>query len=309
MPTKYWISTSSGSFNTAANWSDTLAPANNDTLIFGSYGTASVDANLSTILTGVTIIVEKSYPGNIGTISGGTFTYLTLDGGTAHIGQLTGGPGTQPGSSQIMLNFGTTAATVTVYDSGSSGAFNNTYPAILLDGTVLTLRQFGGSVGIATDTANTSTLVDGRIAPGGAALVPPTLYLGRGVTTTFLSVGSGRALSRSANTNSEVRVSGGGYYSHIGTGAHSLVTAYSAGFVEYSGTGTITALTLLGGTFDRRSGPAPLTITDLEIHAGSSLLLDNGIASSTTITNPVNFSSCAIQDVIITLPDNDSALS
>jgi hypothetical protein len=307
MPTKYWISTSSGSFNTAANWSDTLAPANNDTLIFGAYGTADVNANLSTILTGVTVIVEKAYPGKIGTISGGTFTPLVLDGGTARIGESSGGPGSQPGSSQIMLDFGTTAATVTVYDTASSGAFNSTYPAVMLDGTVLTVHHFGGTVGVASETANTATLASGRVSGSGTASVAPRLYLGRGVTVTALFIKNGVVHTRGTPNVGDVIISDGGLLINDGTGTYTTLQIYG-GRCNMPGTGTITSLAIgNGGVFDRTMGTGAITLSSTALYAGASLLLDNGVLNSTTTSGGISYQGCAIQDVVITLPDGDQA--
>jgi hypothetical protein len=306
MPTKYWISTSSGSFNTAANWSDTLAPANNDVLIFGAYGTADVNANLSTILTGVTVIVEKAYPGKIGTISGGTFAPLVLDGGTARIGESSGGPGSQPGSSQIMLDFGTTAATVTVYDTASSGAFNSVYPAVMLDGTVLTVHQFGGTVGIASETANTATLASGRISGSGTASVAPRMYIGRGVTVTALYVKNGVAHTRATPNVGDALISEGGLLINDGTGTYTTLQLNAGGRCNMPGTGTISSLTIASGAvFDRTMGTGAVTI-NANMYGGSSLLADNGVLNSTTFTGgAISFIGCAIQDVTITLPDGD----
>src|SRR5688572_27038899 len=108
MATKWWISTSSTSFTTAANYSDNAAPANGDTIIFNHLGTASVLTNLGSSLTTLTVIVEKSYTGSIGVLAvgGSSGTYLTMDGGTVHI-ERPAAFGSGSGSSLLMFDTGT----------------------------------------------------------------------------------------------------------------------------------------------------------------------------------------------------------
>jgi hypothetical protein len=313
-----WTSSSNGSFNTAGNWynlsagtAGTDAPGNGDTLYWTDAGGASVTSNLTTILTTVTAIVEQSYGGQIGVYNSGLFTPLTFDGGTAFIGQRSGGPGTQSGSSMIALNFGTTAATVTVHDSCSTGAGGNVYPPVLIDGTVLTLRQFGGRVGVAVEPGTASTLADARVTGGSGSNVSPELYVGRGGTMTALWVSGGaRAFSRSTNTVAAANAADGGEYVHQGTGLHTQLTLRQGGICRYEGTGTVNGLDIYnGGVFDRTRNSAPLIIATLTFQGGGgSLLLDNGVTGATTITNAITFNGCGIQDVKITLPDLDTAI-
>lgn len=300
MATKYWISTSSTSFNTAANWSDTAAPGNNDTLVFNHLGTANCTTNLSTILTGVTVIVEKSYTGQIGVLSGATATYLVLDGGTLNVGQTTGGTSSGSGSPLVMVNFGSTAGTVNLYDSASTSS-TSYYPPVIVKGTSLTWNQFGGSAGVAVLPGETATLTAAKILKGYNPTVSPSLYLGTGVTTTALNAALGNIVNRSAQTQTAVTLSGTAQYLYDGTGAHTTLTTEIGSTAIYSGTGTITTLNN-GGTFDREKDPRALTITNTNLYRGCALLLNNGVASSTTRTNAVAFVRCAIQDIRATMP-------
>lgn len=302
MATKYWISTSSTSFNTAANWSDTAAPANGDTLVFNSLGTASCTTNLSTSLTTITLIVEKSYTGNIGVLSGATATYLVLDGGTLYAEQTTG-QGGPTGSPLIMVNFGSTAAVANIYDSSSTSA-STYYPPIILKGTSLTVNQFGGSAAIAPFPGETSTLTAAKIAKGVSPSVQPNLFLGAGVTTTLLTATTGTILNRAGQTQTAVTLSGDAKYTYDGTGAHTTLTTNAGSYCTYAGTGTITTLNN-SGTFDREKDTRALTITNTNLYAGCSFLLNNGVASSTTRTNAVAFVACGIQDINATMPPGE----
>lgn len=301
MATKYWISTSSTSFNTAANWSDGNAPANDDVLCFDYRGTANVETNLSTVLTGIVIRKEKSYTGRIGVLSstGSTATYLVLDGGTLHYEQDTGA-GVGSGSPLCMINFGGTAAVANVYDSASS-SYSTYLPPLLLKGTSLTLHMSGGKVAVAPLHGETSTGTF-RVFKNPNAVVAPSLFLGSGVTTTALTVDQGASChSRAGQTVTSAIVDGtGSLYTYDGSGAHTALTVGEGAKCIHYGTGTITTLNL-SGTFDRTRDTRALTLSTSNIYGGSHFLLDNGVSGSTTRSTK-NFVKCSIQDVEITLP-------
>ncbi len=299
MATKFWISTSSTSFNTAANWSDAAAPVNNDTLVFNALGTANVETNLSTVLTGITIIKEKSYVGQIGVLTATAQTYLVLDGGTAYLENTTGGDGS--GSPLLMLNFGTTAATVFTYDSAST-ATNSNYPPIILKGTVLTVHQSGGIVGVGVLPGEAATgtfrLVNGQSA------IRPELFLGSNVTTTALTANFGTVRSRVNNTVTAATLDGDQtQYIYDGTGAHTTLTVGEGSTAIYAGTGTITTLNLTG-TFDRTRDGRALTITTTNLYDNAAFLLDNGVSASTT-RSTVNLIQCGMQDISVSTPSGE----
>jgi hypothetical protein len=297
MATKYWISTSSTSFTGASNWSPSGAPGSGDTLVFNAFGTANVETDLSTSLTGVTLIVEKSYTGRIGVraATGGTTTYLVLDGGTLICGRGTGGTSSGTGSPLVMVNFGSTAATAYIYDSASTGAVA-TLPAVLLLGSNLTVHHSGGRLGVAAIPGETATLT--YRCGGQFGGVAPSAYFGSGVTISDLDMQAGTVVSASNQTVTSATV-GGGSYTHQGSGAHTTLITTGTGTVYYDGTGTITTLTN-GGVFDRSRGTSALTITTSNLYAGCTYNLDNGLAGSITRTN-INLYG-KLQDMNISLP-------
>jgi hypothetical protein len=302
---KWWLGTTSGNFGTAANWSDAAAPVNSDTLIFDYRGNAGNDVNagLATVLTGLTIYVDKSFTNDIGVLNATTATYLVIDGGTVHIGAQSG-QGSSSGSSLVMINTGTTAATFNVYDSASTSS-STYYPPILIKGTVLTVNQFGGSVGIAAlqavaaGTAETATLVAGKVTKG-AGSIDPSLFLGAGVTTTALYQSAGTVYSRSNQTQTLVEKTGG-TYRYDGTGAHTTLTNYG-GVVYAEGTGTITNLKN-GGEMNFSRDPRAKTITNTEIYEGAIMDLRTGAPTGTpysvTFTNGIDLIRCGLADVTI----------
>jgi hypothetical protein len=286
---KHWVSTSSTSFNTAANWSDGVAPANGDTLRFNQYGTANCSTNLGSTLTTITLIVEKSYLGQIGSLtSAGVATYLTFDGGTIHLEQppIQGSPA---GSSLIMIgNTSTTAMTINVYDSSSSAAQTNN-PPILIKGTDITLNHYGGKVGLAATTGDTCTATINCLRAATAS-VATYLFCGSGCTITALRAGdSASILSRSNNTCASAIIGGTATYEYQGTGAHTALEVNDSAICYASGTGTVTAATVRGGTLDFSRDARAKTVTDLAVYKDSTLNFDNGQRTSLTFTNAITY--------------------
>ncbi len=297
MATKYWLGTTT-SFSTAGNWSDGIAPANGDTLIFNGLAAGSCTTNLSTVLTTITLIVEKSFTYNIGVLSATAATYLVIDGGTLHVGQNTG-QGSPSGSSLVMVNFGSTAGVVYSYDSASTGS-SLYYPPTIVKGTGITLYQTGGSVGVAPLTGETATLTAGTITKGTGS-VSPTLCLGIGCTQTALTAKAGSIYTRTGATAAATTLSGDAIYTAEGTGAHTAITADGNARVLYGGTGTIGTLTL-SGEFNNESYAQSFTITDRVFRKGGRYFIDNGRSASVTQTNAYSLSGCALQDLTLRLP-------
>jgi hypothetical protein len=301
MATKWWISTSSTSFNTAGNWSDGVAPASSDTLIYNYLGTANCETNLGTSLTGVTVIVEKSYSGQIGSITAaGVATYLALDGFTAYIGQRTGA-GSPTGSQLVLLsNTGSNATVINIFDTPPTSS-TNFYPPFLTKGAALTINHSGGIIGVAVIPGETAGLTL-NVAKG-SGQQSPVAYLGAGVTAAAITINNGQVDSRSDNTTASVILSdGNSIYNFQGTGAHTAASVDSGTF-NHAGIGTITTLNLTG-TFNRDKDTRALTVTTLNFYRGAMLNVDNGKSGSTTITNK-NLVRCGMQDVRWQTPEGD----
>jgi hypothetical protein len=299
LATKHWLGTTT-SFTLASNWSDGAAPVNSDTIIFNHYAVGSCTANISTVLTGITVIVEKSYTYNIGTLTtAGVGTYLVLDGGTLINGQQTGGPSSSTGSPLIMVNFGSTAGVVYMYDSASTSSSLYVSP-VIVKGTGITLFQTGGNLGIAPLTGETATLTAGTISRGTGS-VAPSLFLGSGVTQTALTAKAGTVFSRSGQTAAATTINGTAIYTTEGTGAHTTVTCDGEGVVNYGCTGTITTLNL-SGQFSNEQYSQAFTITDRNFYKGARYFTDNGKATSITTTNAYSLKNIGLQDMQVRTP-------
>lgn len=296
MATKYWISTSSTDFTAAANWSTTSAPANNDVLIFDGRGTASALSNLASVLTGVTLYVYKTYGGSVGVLPSGATAaaYLQFDGGTIYL-QQNNGISSATGTPLLMLkNSGATAMTINVYDSASSsGAYP---PVIITGGTAITINQMGGSIAVSPFNGDTATVAAHNVANGGNAISPAYLY-GPGVTSTALTSAAGSGLSMANNTHAALVLSGNGTtLTTTGTGAVTALTVGNGSTCKYFGSGTLTAGSI-SGTFDRTGDTRALTITNMTVYRGASILLNNGKAGSITKTNPIVLSQCGMHEL------------
>ena len=301
MGTHYWTSSSSTTFSTAGNWSDGVAPANGDTLIFNYLGTANV-AGAATGLTGCTIIVEESYSGQIGSLSGATASYLTFDGFTCYVGQRSGG-GTASGPQLVMIgNSGSNPATWVVYNTNATSA-TNYFPPVMTKGSATTANVYGGGFGAACLPGETCALTLNLLKSGGDSVNDPSAYLGSGVTAAAVRMNAGTVFSRSDNTATAVTLEDdAAEYEYQGSGAHTTLTCW-AGTVESRGTGTITTLNL-GGVFNRNKDARAATITTANFYDGATFDIDNGVPGSTTVTTK-NLIDCGMQGVTFRTPKGD----
>ena len=300
------FTSSTADFDAAGSWKDATTgnngtPANGDTLILDHRATGTLTQNLGkSALTPTLLIIDQSFAGGIGVAAttGTTGTYLQIGAATVEIGADTG-EGAPQGSSNLMLDFGSTSTTVKVHNSGATSS--DTYaPPIRLKGSGITLFQYGGSVGLAVKQGETATLVAGTVTDSGAS-VTSNLYLGAGTTVTALTANGGEILSRSTNTTATTFLSGKAKYTYVGTGAHTTLDAHGGATCEYLGSGTLSTLDL-SGTFTRAKSGNAATITNWTLRKGAVFDIDNGSASSTTISNNPTLADCSMQDITLKAP-------
>lgn len=307
MATLYGAFTSlTADFDTSGSWKDATSgsnatPANGDTLILDHRATGTLTLNLGkSALTPANLIIDQSFSGGVGVAAtvGTTGTYLQIGAALCSIGADTG-EGSPTGSTNLMLDFGSTTVTVTVHDS--AGGSSDTYaPPIRLKGSVITLIHKGGNVGMAVKQGETATLVAGTVTSAGEGTTT-NLYLGAGVTATALNANGGTIFSRSSNTTVTTMLSGSAIYTYIGTGAHTTLDAHGTATCAYLGSGTITALDV-SGTFTRAASGATCTITNTTLRKGAIFDIDNGSSASTVLTNDPTLADCSMQDVTLRAP-------
>ena len=276
-------------FGNAQNWSTGTVPANADVLVFDN-GKGNCCFGLSTSLTGVTVIVNPGFTGQIGLPalnSNSQSTYneyrtraLTLAGGTLTINA----PSMQLGK----FAFGANTTTVMVQATGSR--LDKYTPPVLITGGngSSQLDMTKGDVGIAfyqSETAQFPTILTSYSAN---AATDVTLYCGPGATLGAITKNGGTLTVNSNVTTLTQGVSGG--VVNVNSGAVTTLVADN-GTVNYNSTGTLGTVTITGNAvlnFD--FDPRAKTITNpILVYGNSASVSDNAkVVNSGTLSVTTN---------------------
>jgi len=276
---KVWVGTADGNegeFGYPANWDPCGVVDDNDSVYFLNSSqnvTSGFDQN-SINLSG--LYIENSYTGYIGDSD----EYLDINATTVEIGQYYG-TGTTSGSGRIKLDLGTAQSTIIVYNSGTS--YDSGLPAIrlLTNHASTTLEVRKGSVGLAYQTGETSTL--GKVITSYVSQIgnDADVFIGSGVTLITLDLKGGQTYLGCAATTVNAYA---GWLTTTGSGA--ITTVNAKGTTIYSNsTGTITTLNITGGIADFLRAAAARTVTTLKLDATGTLKYDPGVV---TITNNID---------------------
>lgn len=306
MATLIWAAAADGAnFGTDTNWSPNAVPANNDTLVFNGTSTKTCTAGLDqSALTGVTLVIEKSYTGQIGSVSGGVATPLKFGTATVKLPR-SSGAGSPSGSPRLI--FGTTGSaggTLLVEDTCGSSS-ETAYPPVQIVLGTWTASISGGGLGVAFaprfgETCTVQTLTTGKGQSG-----EPVIYLGPGSTVTSGTYDAGRILDASANAMTTVRISGASY-EELGLASGAKTTVYlDAGKMYGNGSGTWTTCEVRGAEMHFEGLTQAKTVTTMKCFSGYSLNIDNGIPTTAsgglTITNAIEFAD-GVQSGSLTTP-------
>lgn len=292
--TKSWISTNSPSFSLATNWSDGTSPASGDTLIVDGNGTASITSNLATSLTGMTIYIDASFQGTVGSISGATRNPLVLLGGNVFIGRNPAGNGSGTNFNYVQ-NSGTNAMTVNVLASSSTGLVTG-YAPVIIEGPGVTVNATGGNLALAPVAGTTAS---GLLNVAAGASTPGVL-LGNGASFSTVTISGGTVTSLADTNAATASISNGGTLFVQGSGSLGAVAVGANSTFAHWGAGNVTALTL-AGTFNRLGDTRNITISTTTMQNGATFLGDNGKANSITRTSIV-LDNCSMQNLTISLP-------
>lgn len=250
MAEKLWIGTD-GNYGTSGNWSPSGVPGAGDNVrIPRGGGNISTSLDQSAVAIGA-FIVEEGYTGTIGTSS----AYLEIDPDSfSFSGQ--GAAYIDVGAAAIALDVRNTATVAAGY-----------YGLYLLGSAITILSVVKGSVGVAMQIGETSTITDALRLSGNSA----TAALGSGVTMTGTTVDvlAGNAISNAALITANVA---GGSLTLFG--AATLTTANIKGGTFYpNGSGTITTINLgrSGGTVDFTQSGLDITVTNMNLYKGGSI--------------------------------------
>lgn len=300
----YTVTTASAGPNdwsTATNWSGGAVPVNSDIVILKDSEISICWGFAQSAVTLDELRIEKSYTGRIGlnrtvfaqSSDGSTTTtasaleyrstYLAISYTLLKIGE-NNSPGNPTGSSRIMLDSGSNAATVEIH--GSNVSSEEGRPAIRLkansSSTDIFVRSAPGGVGIAIDTpGETSTIRKISVSDTGSTT---RVFVGPGTTvTTWEQQGGDNILSQEVAGLTTVTVNGGVLV--IEGDASGTITTMNAngGTVYPNCMGTIGTLVLNGGTVDMLGSRRARTITTFTPTRGT-YRADGNIV---TITNKI----------------------
>jgi len=283
MGTVFWRGGNTGGAydgSIAQNYSPAALPTDGDDLYFepnpngtNNALTAGLTALSSVILNSLNI--SQDWDQYIGTST----AYFVVQAATARIGY-SYLSNTGSGSARINWDAGTTSAAISVLATAPSGADSGLPPLRLLARNAATqLNILGGSVGFA--------MVPGELGEVGTVSCMNSqtrLYLGAGATVSTLNGGTAQA---SVECNLTTITVDGGTITTVGTMTINTLNCYSGvayarsnGTIDYAHIGQ-------GGQLDLSGDTRPKTVTTIDVGPGSQVNLDNGVAGSITITNPI----------------------
>ncbi len=189
------------------------------------------------------------------------------------------------GSARIKLNVGTVESDISVLYMAASEDSPKPACRLLMNNAATDIIEIKkGSVGIASETDETSTLNDIRVSFDTSQNTDTELQLGEGVTFNELVCDGGNTITRTTTdlSSETVTVNAG---SLVFDGSSALGTLNVAGgSVEPISTGVITALNITAGICDFTTSSEPRTVTTLKLDGPGVLEYDPAIV---TLTNDI----------------------
>lgn len=284
--------------NTAGNFDNNVAMADDDIGLFTSIGTGSIIHHASsTALTGLTLHLKSGYTGSWGVeaVGAAVAAYVKLGGSVTnkanvlYIGGSEGGL-TDNGSPLLLIENlgagGTNVGAMHVFGYKTGSAANN-YPPVSFKGPSHRGWFYGGEYGYAVRPGELATLNSLHLNKGADGSTP-TVRLGLGVTlpggsgTNGIFVEAGKLYTRSSGTAALVLVgsSEANYYVEEDCpGAHTNINI-EQGKVFYDGSGNITNVTARANTTFQRRAASVLGAFTIEAYANSVIDLRNGSPGS-----------------------------
>ena len=228
-----------------------------------------------------TLNIAKSFTGKIGYdgASGFAGTYLQIKASAIKIGyNYTGG--SPSGSTQIMINTGSTASTITIEGSGTSANSAKQAVRLLANSASTTIAVLKGSVGVAQQAGETTTIGTLSMSYSLSKDTDANVVVGEGVTLTTVNKNAGICYLGCAATTINHDY---GTLNTFGDGAITTLNI-EGGTGNLNSTGTITTLNIITGMADFTKSLEARTVTNLKIDTGGVLAYDPSIL---TITNDI----------------------
>ncbi|MFH1370344.1 MAG: hypothetical protein ABII09_03545 [Planctomycetota bacterium] len=291
MATKIWVGTDAGNegdWSVAANWSPSGVPTNGDD-VYIENSSQVIDAGLDqSAVTLASLNINQNYTGKIGT----TTAYLQIGATKCDIGYNYGPSANLVGSGRIKLDLGTAQSYTTILNSAVMATETSMPPVRIIcnhASTVIEVRK--GKVGIAYETAETSTLATVAVSYVTQKTSDADVYIGSGVTLTTLNQTGGDVIMGCGAITATCE---GGTLLTYGSGAITTLNA-NGGTITSNSTGTITTVNINGGLVDLTKAAAPRTVTTLKLNPTGQLKIDldtitvtNGISSDDPVTMMAN---------------------
>lgn len=273
----------------AGNWFLNSVPVDADNITIDARATNDLIYSLNqSSVDPATLNIYQSYTHSLGSVD----SPLRISPVAMKIGLPSEDGSRGSGPTLVNIDTGSNANTTDIYDSRTTGT-SGLLP-INLKGAHASnvIRVHGGTVGLATARPGDTATYPSIHVNGGTAIV------GAGVTATTIQQNGGKlTLNVAATTVTQ----DGGTLETKGSGA--VTTMYVGGTAKLNSTGTITTLEVRpGGKADFSGNTAARTVTTLRMYKGATLDLDNGVPGSITLTNPIEYHECGIQDVTIRTP-------
>ncbi len=282
------VSTTAGQgpndWSVAANWSTGVIPANGDDVYIQNstspilYGLAQSGVALNSINGDSTFTGTGGLPRyNPNGYLEYRPTYLAIGASTANLGT---NPGAGAGSGRFKIDFGSGATVVNVFGTGSPA--DPGLPALIIKGTNITsLNCQSGSIGVAIEAGNVSTITTVRIGWISSQATDVNLTLGAGCTLTTIDQEGGFL---TLNSTVATLINFGGTASVFGSGTITTLDVEEGGTVNYWSSGTITTATGgYGSTLNFDGDRRTKIVTNMTLYGTL-----NDRAHVVTHTNPVS---------------------
>lgn len=279
-------------WSTAENWSGATVPVNSDTVVIGGSSSVNILYGLDqSAITLAELRIEQAFSGKIGlpeTNEDDTAypeyrdTYLKISATALNVGD-----GVGAGSGRIKINTGSNQTTIIIKNTGQ--AESNGIPAMLWVGTHASneINVIKGNLGVAVFAGESATILTLRTTFSNSIDSDAIVRCGDGVT---LNGGSAEVIvaggSVEINSATTLVTQSAGLCKLEGTGAHAECNI-DGGTLRYNTNGTLTTGRVgSDGVLDFSKDIRPKTVTNLELHEGSSLIEPN---KNVTYTNGIDF--------------------
>ena len=283
-------------WNDADNWSPVGVPANGDDVILENsrvsilYGLAQSGVTLATLRQ------YQSFEGSIGLPVYNDLGYFEYRATELAIGAtlMELGLGDGNGSGRIKINNGAVQTTFNL--RGSGAGLETGVPAVLWRGTHASnaINVTKGQLGIGILQGQAATVATLRVGYQTNVLGDSEVRCGVGVTLTTIEQSGGFVLTNSSITTHNLY--DGELVHQDGTMGTLQI---DRGVCRYRSAGTMTTCRVgSDAELDLRQDPRAVTITNMEIHAGSTLRDPAGRA---TFTNGIDLYRCSPMDVTLDL--------